>query len=343
MSERGRRKSRRRHLVLGANMKIKLAVVIAALLASLQSSALGQALPLVIPGTTSASANSGLVGVQAGYNWQQGAWVYGLAADISGTSLKSQSNLITGDGFHVPTTLTGTVDWYGTARGRLGWSSGPLLFYGTGGLAYGDLNLNSSLTFAPTSLNAQMSTLRAGWVAGGGIEYMANSNVLLNLEYQYVDLGTVNVAAAAALGQTSSLSASERGRFSAVTFGLSWLFAPGRGPWEGGYVGGHVGGAWGNDTNASYAISVPAVSDTRLKRDIVLIGRLDNGLGLYRYRYLWSDTVYVGVMAQEVALIRPDAVVHDPMDDYLRVDYLRLGLRLMTLPAWEAVGKGQFL
>jgi hypothetical protein len=75
-----------------------------------------------------------------------------------------------------------------------------------------------------------------------------------------------------------------------------------------------------------------SVSDIRLKRDIVLVGRLDNGLGLYRYRYLWSDVVYVGVMAQEVAMIRPDAIVRDGIDDYLRVDYSRLGLKLMTLP-----------
>ena len=79
-------------------------------------------------------------------------------------------------------------------------------------------------------------------------------------------------------------------------------------------------------------------SDIRLKRDIAQIGRLDNGLGLYRYRYLWSDTVYVGVMAQEVALIRPDAVVHG-LDGYLRVNYGRLGLHLMTLPEWQAVGE----
>jgi hypothetical protein len=81
-----------------------------------------------------------------------------------------------------------------------------------------------------------------------------------------------------------------------------------------------------------------AVSDIRLKRDIAQVGRLGNGLGLYRYRYLWSDTFYVGVMAQEVALIRPDAVVHG-LDGYLRVDYSRLGLHLMTLPEWEAVGE----
>ncbi|SNB54925.1 hypothetical protein SAMN05414138_10311 [Rhodoplanes sp. JGI PP 4-B12] len=74
-----------------------------------------------------------------------------------------------------------------------------------------------------------------------------------------------------------------------------------------------------------------------------MVGRRDDGLGLYRYRYLWSDTVYVGVMAQEVALIRPDAIVRNALDDYLRVDYGRLGLKLMTLPEWEAVSKGKRL
>ena len=41
-------------------------------------------------------------------------------------------------------------------------------------------------------------------------------------------------------------------------------------------------------------------SDIRLKRDIVAVRRLPNGLQLYRYRYVWSPTLYVGVMAQEV-------------------------------------------
>jgi hypothetical protein len=109
------------------------------------------------------------------------------------------------------------------------------------------------------------------------------------------------------------------------------------------YVGGHAGGAWGDRTSASYSIPVVAISDARLKRDIVLVGRLDDGLGLYSYRYLWSDTVYVGVMAQEVALIHPDAVVRGPLDDYLRVDYSRLGLKLMTLPEWDARAKGERL
>ena len=77
------------------------------------------------------------------------------------------------------------------------------------------------------------------------------------------------------------------------------------------------------------------VSDIRLKRDIVEVGRLDNGVGLYRYRYQRSDQTYVGVMAQEVAKVVPDAVMHGG-DGYLRVDYGRLGLRLMTWDEWVA-------
>ena len=75
------------------------------------------------------------------------------------------------------------------------------------------------------------------------------------------------------------------------------------------------------------------VSDLRLKRDIALLARLDNGIGLYRYRYHWSDTVYVGVMAQEVAAIVPHAVVQGA-DGYLRVAYQYLGLRLLTWDEW---------
>src|SRR5215217_6548794 len=50
------------------------------------------------------------------------------------------------------------------------------------------------------------------------------------------------------------------------------------------------------------------VSDIRLKRDITPLMQLNNGLRLYRYRYLWSDEAYVGVMAQEVAKVSPEAV-----------------------------------
>ena len=73
----------------------------------------------------------------------------------------------------------------------------------------------------------------------------------------------------------------------------------------------------------------------RFRQRYARAGYLENGIGLYRYRYIWSDQVYVGVMAQEGAEIVPDAVVHGD-DGYLRVDYARLGRRLITWDEWVA-------
>jgi len=289
-------------------------------------------------GSNSARASSWVAGAQAGYNWQQNAFVYGLETDLSGTGLKSSmSGGLTGTCANDAANTSAKIPWYGTVRGRAGWTNGNALFYGTGGLAYGKVDLSSTFNSGGLSTSASTSSVRAGWVVGAGLEYKLRPDVFLNLGYQYVDLGTASLASSnLPISQTASAHAA----FHVATIGLNWRFAPSdRSPksWEGMYVGAHVGGAWGNRTDANYSVLAP--SDIRLKRDIALVGRLDDGLGLYRYRYLWSDTVYVGVMAQEVALIHPEAVVRSGLDHYLRVDYGRLGLQLMTLPEWEVRSK----
>jgi len=78
-------------------------------------------------------------------------------------------------------------------------------------------------------------------------------------------------------------------------------------------------------------------SDIRLKHDMVLLGRLNNGLGFYRFAYNGDDRVYVGVMAQEVETIAPAAVVRG-RDGYLRVDYDKLGLKFQSYDRWIASG-----
>jgi hypothetical protein len=79
-------------------------------------------------------------------------------------------------------------------------------------------------------------------------------------------------------------------------------------------------------------------SDIRLKQDIVPLGRLDNGIGVYRFRYRGNDrTIYVGVMAQEVQTIVPDAVSRG-RDGYLLVDYDKLGLKFLTWDEWVTRG-----
>ena len=75
----------------------------------------------------------------------------------------------------------------------------------------------------------------------------------------------------------------------------------------------------------------------RLKHDIVLLGRLEDGLGYYRFVYNGGHTAYVGVMAQEVQTVMPEAVMHGA-DGYMRVSYDLLGLPFETYEQWVATG-----
>lgn len=79
-------------------------------------------------------------------------------------------------------------------------------------------------------------------------------------------------------------------------------------------------------------------SDVRLKHDVTLVGRLDDGIGLYRFVYNGGHKAYVGVIAQEVQTIAPDAVVRG-RDGYLRVFYEKLGLKLQTYDQWMATAR----
>jgi hypothetical protein len=74
---------------------------------------------------------------------------------------------------------------------------------------------------------------------------------------------------------------------------------------------------------------------------MVPLGRLDNGIGVYRFRYRGNDhTRYVGVMAQEVQTIVPNAVSRR-RDGYLLVDYDMLGLKFLTWDEWMVRGSTQ--
>jgi hypothetical protein len=73
--------------------------------------------------------------------------------------------------------------------------------------------------------------------------------------------------------------------------------------------------------------SVLQKSDRRLKTDLVRVAVHPAGFGVYRFKYLWSDTEYRGVLAQEVLAAMPEAVVRGD-DGFLRVDYAAIGMRM---------------
>ncbi|HJU11998.1 MAG TPA: tail fiber domain-containing protein [Candidatus Binataceae bacterium] len=76
-------------------------------------------------------------------------------------------------------------------------------------------------------------------------------------------------------------------------------------------------------------------SDIRLKKNIKFLEKLPSGIDLYSFQYIdGSATTFVGVLAQEIRKIRPDAVI-ERSSGYLAVDYAKLGLKMMTLSEYR--------
>jgi outer membrane immunogenic protein len=108
-------------------------------------------------------------GLEAGYNWQTGQFVFGGETDI---------NLSGADDTFAPWKFSNP--WFGTLRGRAGIALNNVLLFATAGLAYGDLRAETAgLTESNTSL---------GWTAGLGIEVGFTPNWSAKAEWLYLDL-----------------------------------------------------------------------------------------------------------------------------------------------------------
>jgi outer membrane immunogenic protein len=143
-------------------------------------------------------------GGQIGYNWQAANWVYGIETDIQASSQRDNKTSILGGTLNYDSKLP----WFGTVRGRLGYSVGSTLFYATGGYAYGGVKtkLSSSLTGIEV---ANFSQTQSGWTAGAGIETpfkllgLFGPQWTSKTEYLYVDLGkSTNALGVGAFNET---------------------------------------------------------------------------------------------------------------------------------------------
>jgi outer membrane immunogenic protein len=98
------------------------------------------------------------------------------------------------------------LEYFGTVRGRLGYLVTPTwLAYGTGGLVYGRVKDNTSISQSNNDCasfpgdclvsnvfsSGSISDTRTGWTAGGGLEWMFARNWSAKVEYLYYDLGSV--------------------------------------------------------------------------------------------------------------------------------------------------------
>jgi hypothetical protein len=153
---------------------------------------------------------------------------------------------------------------------------------------------------------------------------------------------TTRTAGRGARGGTKARGAVRRGGGAPRGFGGGGMRGggfPRGGMRAGGFRGGGMrgGGMRGGGMRGGGGGRGGRRSDLRLKHDVTLLGYLPNGLGYYRFVYNGGRKVFVGVIAQEVKAVMPDAVFR-AKDGYLRVDYDRIGVKFQSYEAWEASG-----
>ena len=155
----------------------------------------------VVPSTIEPDPVGVTGGGQIGYNMQMLRFVLGIEADLSGSAISGTSSV-------APVALDGTlrsqssilshedVSWFGTLRPRIGYTPiPPVLIYGTAGLAYGHANYSTDTVFPTVRYPASPSCTKAGWAAGGGIEYAIRKHWTVRAEYLFIDLGSQSAIA----------------------------------------------------------------------------------------------------------------------------------------------------
>ena len=133
-------------------------------------------------GTFDVSPDGFIGGGTLGYNFQAGAWVFGLEGDIDYVNAKDSAIAAICAGCSVENT------WLATLRGRVGYAFGQWLPYLTAGGAWGNAKVQTA--------GGSVSDTKGGWTAGGGVEY-GFGQWSAKLEYLYVDLGAATCGAAA--------------------------------------------------------------------------------------------------------------------------------------------------
>ena len=146
-------------------------------------------------GDVSGATPKGLIGgAHIGYNWStqslpflgnfMGAGgVIGLEGDIDATNARS--------GYALPVLAVAGTERnriQGSVRGRIGFAVDRVLFYATGGAAFGGFT-NSYFAGAATDT---INRTKIGYTVGGGVEYAFTNNWSLRAEYRYTDFGGYN-------------------------------------------------------------------------------------------------------------------------------------------------------
>jgi outer membrane immunogenic protein len=161
---------------------------------------------LALPQTTGRVLPSGAIfGGQLGYNWQAGRLVWGLEGDLqwSGQRDSSCGGVECLQAYNVENAATlfrHEVQWFSTARARIGLANADTLFYLTGGAAWAGVRDTTTVLRddLPSSLVHQH--VLTGWALGGGIEGRLSQAWTVKFEYLHLQFNPSTVTGRVAAG-----------------------------------------------------------------------------------------------------------------------------------------------
>ncbi|HEY6619056.1 MAG TPA: outer membrane beta-barrel protein [Steroidobacteraceae bacterium] len=132
-----------------------------------------------LPEERGTPVNGGVVRGTVGANFQTGEFVFGVEGDwdYPGINTGTSTTICSATG----ACQVGN-NWLATVRGRAGWAADRVLFYGTAGGAFA--NVQAQVGRVTTTKT------QSGWTAGAGVQWAFADNWTARVEYLYVDLGT---------------------------------------------------------------------------------------------------------------------------------------------------------
>jgi outer membrane immunogenic protein len=140
--------------------------------------------------STTLDPNSFVAGGQVGYNWQLGSVVVGVEGDVAWRHGSDSATFTVGAAF---ASFDAEQNWVATLRPRIGFAANNWLIYGTGGAAFGQLGHSYTESVGGAARSVSDSDTKAGWTAGGGVEYAFQNQWSLGVEYLFLDFGSTTL------------------------------------------------------------------------------------------------------------------------------------------------------